>query len=80
MMELRRRIGRHFAGGGEEGGHRDDREREKKGAGETHFDEMRKGQDKNIAQERKDLWEVWTASPPDALKIFKEEVEAGRCS
>ena len=44
---------------------------EKKGAGQTYFDENGK------TQERKDLWEVWAASLADALQICREKVEGG---
>ena len=55
-----------------------------KGAGETHCGESLKGQVKHRKQEqkeeRKDWWEVWVASPADALSICGDtaEGESGR--
>ena len=54
---------------------------EKKGAGETFFDENLKGQlfffKKKKRQERKTLWEEWVAPPVEALRICGEKAEGG---
>ena len=50
---------------------------EEKRAGDLCFDENMKGEVTNRTQERKDLWEVWAASPAGALWICREKVEGG---
>ena len=50
---------------------------EKKGAGETDFDENLKEQVKNRTQERKDVWEAWAASPADARRVCRGKAEGG---
>ena len=50
---------------------------EKQGASETYFDGNLKGQIENRAPERRDLWEVWSARPSDALRMCREKVEEG---
>ena len=41
------------------------------------LNENMKGQVKNRTQARKDLWEVWAASPVDAPRICRKRVEGG---